>query len=176
MNHQIGTMLRTYAPRWAGGIVAFVSVVSLALGTSPLPPPYHRYAISGTIRHTDGTPAANVIMVAFTRTGRDTAMQMSHDTGVTDHRPLGVSYSDGRYSLSVRTEVIAESLAIGCVAPGRSMVYTPAFHPDPSLAFETRGMGTSTTDPGCSGCGAEPSRYEYTVAFTTSISRDLEVD
>jgi hypothetical protein len=141
-----------------------------------MPPPYYRYVVSGTVTHRDGTPASDVILVMFTRTARDTAMQMSRSMGMAEERPLAVSYSDGGYSLSVRTVMIAESLAIGAIAAGTPMLRKSAFHPDSLLANAVKGKGTNNTDVGCSGCGPEPSSYEYTVYYATSISRNVVVD
>ena len=158
---------------WFSALVLFMP---LAFGTSPLPPPYHRYVVSGTVSHRDGTPAGDVILIGFTRTAHDTALVMSRGAGTTDERPLGVSDASGQFLLSLRTYTRADSLAIGAIAPGRPMVRGAAFHPDSSLAFATTAKGTSTTERGCGGCGTDPSVYEYTVSYTTMISNSVTIE
>lgn len=158
------------------GIVAVLCFVPFALGTSPLPPPYHRYTVSGTVTHRNGAPARDIILVMFTRTAHDTALQISRSTVMADDRPMSVSSNDGAFVLSVRTDMPAESLAIGAIAPGRPMMRDGAFHPDTLLANAMKGKGTNTTDVGCAGCGPEPSKYEYTVYYATSISRNMVID
>ena len=158
------------------GIVAVLCFVPFALGTSPLPPPYHRYTISGTVTYRNGAPARDIIMVMFTRTAYDTALQISRSAVMAEDRPLSVSSIDGGFVLSVRTDTPAESLAIGAIATGRPMMRDGAFHPDTLLANAMKGKGTNSTDVGCAGCGPEPSKYEYTEYYATSISRNVVID
>jgi hypothetical protein len=157
-------------------LVAVLCFVPFALGTSPLPPPYYRYTVSGTVTHRDGRPARDIIMVMFTRTAYDTALQISRSTLMADDRPLSVSSLNGWFVLSVRTDIAAESLAIGAIAAGRPMMRDAAFHPDTLLTNAMKEKGTTSTDVGCAGCGAEPSPYEYTVYYATSISRNVVLD
>jgi hypothetical protein len=114
--------------------------------------------------------------VMFARTAYDTALQISRSTVMAEDRPLSVSYIDGGFVLSVRTDMAAESLAIGAIAPGRPIMRAGAFHPDTLLANAVKGKGTTNTKVGCSGCGPEPSSYEFTAYYATSISRNVVID
>ncbi len=162
--------------RWTAGLCALALFMPLAFGTSPLPPPFHRYVVSGRVSHRDGSPAAEVILVLFARTARDTALHMPRSPVSTDEQPIAVSTNDGQFVLTARTETIAESLAVGAIADNRPLVRNAAFHPDSSLAYATRRKGTNTTDVGCAGCGTDPATFEYTVSYTTNISSTLTID
>ena len=159
--------------RWSVLVVAVcVGMVPFALGTSPIPAPYHRYVVDGTVTNGDGSPAPDVIVVLLSRTIRDSTFQMPRSTGTRDERPLSVTYPGGGFTVSVDLFMQAESLALGFIVSGRPMVRSPAFHPDPALSSEVRSTGTSNVATGCSGCGTEQSRYEYVSAYRTSISQN----
>lgn len=176
MHPIVQSLTRSRQFRMVPGFIALVLFIPLAFGTSPLPPPYHRYVVSGTVSHRDGTPAGEVILIGFTRTAYDTALVMSRGAGTSEERPLGVSDASGQFVLSLHTYTRAESLAIGAIAPGRPMVRGATFHPDSSLAYATRAKGTSTIETGCGGCGTDPPVFEYTVNYTTMISNSVTIE
>jgi hypothetical protein len=164
-------MNRTLQCRWNLALVIVgLCMVPFALGTSPLPAPYHRYVVTGTLLHQDGSPAPDVIVVLFARTSRDTMLQIPHLDGRTDERPIAVTYPGGGYSVTVDVFMAADSLALGFIPPGRAMVMMPAFHPDPSLEYEVMSTSISNVETGCSGCGTEQSRYEYVSSYGTNLS------
>lgn len=141
-----------------------------ALGTTPLPAPYHRYVVSGSLTRSDGSPAPDVIVVLLSRTVRDSALQISRWSTSNDGQPLSVTYPGGAFSVTVDLFMEADSLALGFIPAGRAMVRMPAFHPDPSLAYEVMSTSTSNVETGCSGCGTEQSRYEYVSSYGTNLS------
>jgi hypothetical protein len=158
--------------RWSGVcLTVCVGMVPFALGTSPIPAPYHRYVVNGTVTRSNGSPAPDVIVVLLSRTIRDSILQLPRSNGTREEQPLSVTYQGGGFTVSVELFTKAESLALGFIPNGRPMVQSPAFHPDPALSFEVKSTGTSNVETGCSGCGTEQSKYEYVSAYRTSISQ-----
>ena len=106
--------------------VSLVSMVActvlFALGTTPLPAPYHRYVVSGSLTRSDGSPAPDVIVVLLSRTVRDSALQISRWSTSNDGQPLSVTYPGGAFSVTVDLFMEADSLALGFIPAGRAMV------------------------------------------------------
>jgi len=150
-------------------------LVPLVLGTSPLPPPYHRYSLSGTIAWADGDPATGVTVLMLARTRFDTTLRVVVGNFRTDDKPLGVTDPDGNFVLSVSLELEAESLSVGQIAPGRPMVLSEPFRPDTVNVFAMMNRATVDAERGCSGCGADPSHYEYIEYYAHSLSLTLSL-
>ena len=155
------------------GVTVCVCLVPFALGTAPIPAPYHRYVVTGTLTRSDGMPAPDVIVALLYRAARDSMLQIARSVSTHDDQPLSVTYPGGGFTVSADLYVQADSLALGFIARGRPMVQTPTFHPDPSLAFEVTSTATDKVETGCSGCGTEQSKYEYVSAYRTSLSQNF---
>lgn len=156
-------------------MVLWTMLVPFVLGTSPLPPPYHRYYLSGTLTWQDGAPAAGVTVMLLARTEFDTSLRVVVGNIRNDDRPLGVTGPDGNFVLSGSLELEAESLSVGQVAVGRPMVLSEPFRPDTVNVFAMMKRGTVDAETGCSGCGADPSHYEYIEYYDHPLSLTLSL-
>ena len=156
-------------------VVLSALLVPFVFGTSPLPPPYHRYYLSGTLTWSDGAPAAGVTVIMLARTEFDTTLRVVVENIRHDDKPLGVTGPDGTFVLSGSLELEAESLSVGQIAPGRPMVLSEPFRPDTVNVLAMMKRGTADAQSGCSGCAADPSPYEYIEYYYHSLSLTLSL-
>lgn len=157
----LATVYRLLALSLIGGF--FV----VGLGTPPLLPPVHRYAVDGNLVRTGGNVAGYAV-VLLGRLPGDTALHVLRGISSADV-VLDISGADGHFFLTVSTPVRADSLAVAAFRADRPTGVGMPFAVDSSSAAEVREVVHSYNEPGCGDCGTGGDTYERIAAYRYSF-------
>lgn len=158
-----------------GVMLGLIALSPFAPATSPLPPPFHQYSISGTIARPAGGSRENipVALFGFSRYTYPVG-QYSRLTSVTSSRyadwPVGLTDSSGSFSVRASADFSMDSVRVGILTIDRPTVFGPAIVPDSSMmSLLTEWYSVERTSD-CSGCGSNPSTSrERTIGIRYSL-------
>ncbi len=144
--------------------IAILLMFSINFGTSPLPPPYYTYKISGTIfcNLLNSGESYSVLLYGKPAKGyfsyfNDSTYHPIEGMGNYNEHPIDNTDSEGEYYLRVDSETRFDSIKVGIILPNERIVYSIPKHID----AENLKVISEEYDPsvygavGCSGCSTE---------------------
>lgn len=153
-------------------LLAFVFL--FGIGTSPLPPPYHQYNVSGTLERPQGGSKSNftVILLGKARLLSDTTFQILRGRSFSEigDWPIALTDSSGEFSIRVSNHVPLDSLRLAVIIPDSPMVLGVPFSVDTSLAIREIRTYEIENGAGCGGCGTEPTTERRIVYYSYYIT------
>lgn len=135
------------------------------VGTSPLPPPYHQYRVTGTIERAGGGPKQNYVVSLvgkFHGFLPDSIIDISSfDPGAVDQC---ITDTSGYFYLDARAFAEADSISFKVSAVDKEPFIAPRWlHPVASIVITGE---INTHEPGCNGCSSvEPSSSSYVKGY-----------
>lgn len=145
-------------------------LLALALGTSPLPPPYSVYVVEGRIDRTGGGPRGNFTVVLAGKLHNSAGTEFTRIAASSGDlhggAPVALTDSNGAFRLQARSDDPADSLRLEVILPGRTAITGAPF-----IAGEVPGEPTTETvtyDPDGDFLDCSPDRAtRRIVLFTT---------
>ena len=142
-------------------------LVPMLIGTSPLPSPYHEYAVQGRISRLNGGPKQNFVISLVGRSG---AMGVDSIVVLEDGAVLpastvvrAIADTSGGFSLDVQTHWKMDSLGIKVSAVDKAE-YVSAMGAAPIFSQEITGE-TGGQMSGCHGCETVTSTETYVKGY-----------
>jgi hypothetical protein len=135
---------------FAAGILILLPLI---VGTSPLPPPYHQYRVTGTIERAGGGPKQNYVVSLvgkFAGFLPDSIIDISSfDSGTVDQC---ITDTSGYFYIDARAFAEADSISIKVSAADKEPFIAPRWlHPVASIVITGE---LNTQEPGCTGCSS----------------------
>jgi hypothetical protein len=155
---------------------AGMMLLPLVLGTSPLPPPYNEYVVSGTVLRHDGGPAMNVIvsLVGKWNNFADSVIDL-RGTAIRYQSVKSVAVADanGRFTLDIQMEMKLDSLAMMVNALDKP-AHISGFLPSPDSRDEIVTVIPAEMS-GCHGCETVTPTHNYVSGYRYTLSVGLTV-
>jgi len=145
-------------------IIAMLLMFTINLGTSPLPPPYFTYKVSGTIFCDSLTNVENYTVFLYGKQAErnylnilDSLYHPIEGMGNYNEHPIDNSDSDGKYYISVDSEIRFDSIKVMVIRPNQKILYSiPIYIAEEDLQAITEEYDASLYGAvGCSGCSTE---------------------
>jgi hypothetical protein len=157
--------------RVASFAAAVMMLLPLVLGTSPLPPPYNEYVVSGTVLRHDGGPAMNVIvsLVGKWNNFADSVIDLRWTAiRYQSVKSVAVTDANGAFSLDIQMEWKLDSLAImvnGLDKPAHVSRFLPP--PDSRDEIVTESPAEMS---GCHGCETVTPAHNYVAGYRYAMT------
>ncbi len=145
-------------------LASILLLILMSIGTSPLPPPYHQYYVSGVLERPSGGSRKDFTVILLGKfpnaaPGKYTVVRYS-DFGPQDDFPIGITDSTGAFALRASNNQKADSLEIGVVVPDRPLSTGTPFYVGAARGSPAYEPYTSGTESGCRTCTSEPTTQE----------------
>ena len=145
-------------------------------GTSPLPPPYHKYIVSGSVVCDSLIDKSNFTIQLY---GKSNLYQNSFE-------PIGISALDyeipvvltdtsGFYRLIVNNEFYYDSLKVALYGLRNQIIFSLVYSANDAQKIPLESFSDDIeTSSGCSSCSTEPEKVKRTIRYeyylTTSVN------
>ena len=145
-------------------IIVVILIFSINFGTSPLPPPYYTYKISGTVFCDSLSSGENYSVFLYGKPAKgyfayfaDSTYHLIEGMGNYNEHPIDNTDYDGKYYLRVDSETRFDSIKVGILSLNEKIVYSiPQYIGEEDLKAITEEYDASVYGAvGCSGCSTE---------------------
>jgi hypothetical protein len=156
-------------------IFIILMVFGINFGNSPLPPPYYKYIVTGSVLCDTLIDKSNFTIRLY---GKSNNYQDTYKPILTSRLgyeiPIVITDTTGFYYLNVNNEFFYDSIKVALINHSNPTVFSEPYFIDKNLNIAIEEVGNDIeTSGGCSSCSSEPTqvrriiRYEYNLA--TSI-------
>ncbi len=148
-------------------VILFLFVVNYA--DSPLPAPYYKYYVGGTIKCDTMIDKSNYSIALFGKR-KDFLTEYSLLNGMFNgnEKPVSLTNSKGEFFIIVSDHRLFDSLKVGWVSPHQSVMLSRSYFVDKSNLITETQTSQNNSSSGCSSCSTvEPTtetriiRYNY---------------
>lgn len=154
--------------------LSILMIFGINFGNSPLPPPYYKYIVTGSVLCDSLIDKSNFTIQLF---GKSNNYQNNYEpilaSGLDFETPLTLTDTSGFYYLNVNNEFFYDSIKVALFGYRSQVIFSEPYfiNKDLNLAIENISDDIETSS-GCSSCSSEPTkvktiiRYEYNLATT----------
>ncbi len=140
------------------GILLLFILFGINFGTEPLPPPFYRYSISGSLVCDTLNDKSNFSVLFYAKMKGDSVYSV-----VTGNKELGVNYSiskvssEGNFQLLVNSHLFYDSIKVGYFNQFESTImFSSGIKIEEDKLEKIFGTYTKNTNGGCSSCSTDP--------------------
>jgi len=159
-------------PRLVRPAIFVVIFITFSLGTSPLPPPYHQYSVSGVLGRPAGGSKKGFAVLLLGRfkdvSMPDSSFQILRGIPYPRYRdvPISITDSAGSFSIRASSDIRADSLRLAVIVPDRPLTTGTPYYVDASLAVPNTETYKLEPEPGCSSCATDPGTQTRIVFYS----------
>jgi len=160
-------------------IVLFVLIILIVFGinfgNSPLPPPYYKYIVTGSVLCDSLIDKSNFTIQLY---GKSNNYQNSYEpilvSGLDYEIPLALTDTSGFYYLNVNNEFFYDSIKVALFGFRNQIIFSEAYFIDKNLNIPVESIGDDIeTSSGCSSCSTNPAKVKRTIRYEYNLATSI---
>ena len=160
-------------------IVLFVLTIlflfEINFGNSPLPPPYYKYIVTGSVLCDSLIDKSNFTIQLY---GKSNNSQNSYEpilvSGLDFEIPLALTDTSGFYYLNVNNEFFYDSIKVALFGFRNQIIFSEAYFIDKNLNLSIESISDDIeTSSGCSSCSTNPSKVKRTIRYEYNLATSV---
>lgn len=150
-------------------IIGFSFFTLLTFGTEPIPPPYSKFTVNGSISRVGRNDLGGVGIILLGQMPKDTVFRILRGRTASEN---SIAFTDptGAFTITVSSWDRMDSLKIGAIILDKPTVTSPAFYVDTSMAIQIIEQYKVQSESGCAGCIVDSETKNRIVSYWYQFS------
>jgi len=156
-------------------VLTILSLFGINFGNSPLPPPYYKYIVTGSVLCDSLIDKSNFTILLY---GKSNNSQNSYEpilvSGLDFEIPLALTDTSGFYYLNVNNEFFYDSIKVALFGFRNQIIFSEAYFIDKNLNLSIESISDDIeTSSGCSSCSTNPAKVKTTIRYEYNLATSV---